>query len=105
MLSQEIKNNPPRQLPDGVDEGQPPAIEKLANALQLWIKKQAVEEVIQEDGTVKTTMGFSTKERLERLKQGDKSVISQIKIEGKAENLYQADNFDLIVWMVVHTEI
>ena len=105
LLSQEIKSNPPRQLPDGVDEGQPKAIEKLANALQLWIKKQAVEEVIQEDGSVKTTMGFSTKERLERLKQGDKSVISQIKIEGKAENLYQADNFDLIVWMVVHTEI
>ena len=104
LLSQEIRKNPPRELPDGVDQGEQKAIEKLSNALQTWLKKQAVEEVIQEDGTVKKTMGLSMKEKLERLKQGDKAVINEIKTEGKPENVFQADNFDLIVWMVVHSD-
>ena len=104
LLSQEIRKNPPRELPDGVDQGEQKAIEKLSNALKTWLKKQAVEEVIQEDGTVKKTMGLSMKEKLERLKQGDKAVINEIKTEGKPENVFQADNFDLIVWMVVHSD-
>lgn len=104
LLSQEIKNNPLRELPEGVDVGEQKAIERLSNALRTWVQKQAVEEEIQEDGTVKQVMGLSAKERLARLKQGDKSVIEEIKKEGKSETMFQPQNFDLIVWLVVHSE-
>lgn len=104
LLSQEIRNNPPRELPDGIDSGEPDAIEKLSFALRTWVRKQAVEEEVQDDGTVKEKMGSSMKDRLKRLKEGDKSAVEELKNAGKVENQFKPDNYDLIVWLIVHTD-
>ena len=104
LLSQEIKDNPPRELPDGIDSGEPEEIEKLSFALRSWVRKQAVEEEVQEDGTIKEKMGSSLKDRLKRLKDGDKSAVEEIKNADKAETQFQTDNYDLIVWLIVHTD-
>lgn len=103
-LSQEIKNNPPRQLPDGVDTAETATIEKIASALRIWVKSRAIEEIVLEDGTVKTVMGESIKDKLKRLKSGDKTAVSETKTEGNVIEFYTPDNCDLIAWIVVHSE-
>jgi hypothetical protein len=69
-----------------------------------WIKRQGIEEVTQEDGTVKLMMGESMKDKLKRIKAGDTSVKEEIKAEGIAENLHQPENYDLVAWLLVSDE-
>ena len=104
ILSQEIKNNPPRQLPDGVDIGEAAPLEQIAAALRTWIKSRATEEVVLEDGTVKAVMGESLLDKMKRLKAGDKSAVAETKAEGRAAEFYDPENCDLIAWLVVHSE-
>lgn len=104
LLSQEIRNNPPRELPDGIDSGEPDAIDKLSIALRTWVRKQAVEEEIQTDGTVKEKMGQSLKDKLQRIKQGDKTAVDEVKQTDKVENIFQTNNYDLIVWLIIHSD-
>ncbi|MBV6439222.1 MAG: RNA polymerase-associated protein RapA [Saprospiraceae bacterium] len=104
MLSQEIKTNPPRQLPDGIDAAEVAPLEKITTALRRWVKSRATEEIVQADGSVKTVMGESMKDKLKRLKSGDKTATEEIKTEGDAAEFYTPENSDLIAWLVVHSE-
>ncbi len=104
LLSQEIKINPPRLLPEGIDAAESAPLEKIATALRTWVKSRATEEIVQADGSIKRVLGESMKDKLKRLKSGDKTASEEIKIEGDATEFYTPENCDLIAWLVVHSE-
>jgi hypothetical protein len=89
-----------RNVPPEIDKGEPKAIAHLHNVLQQWIKKQTVEEEVQEDGSVKERMGKAGLDLLSKLKTGQKSAVETIKDE-KLSDKYKKDNLDLITWFVV----
>jgi hypothetical protein len=90
-----------RFVPKAIDQGEPKSIEHLSAALSAWIKSQAIEEEVQEDGTVKQKMGKASLDMLNKLKSGNKTTIQKIKDEGSASQKFNKDNFDLITWFIV----
>ena len=90
-----------RFVPKVIDQGEPKSIERLSTALSNWLKSQAIEEEVQEDGTVKQKMGKAPLDMLNKLKSGSRSTIEEIKDEGSAAQKFQKDNFDLITWFII----
>jgi ERCC4-related helicase len=90
-----------RFVPKAIDQGEPKSIEHLSAALSAWIKIQAIEEEVQEDGTVKQKMGKASLDMINKVKLGDKTTIQKIKDEGSASQKFSKDNFDLITWFIV----
>ena len=90
-----------RFVPKAIDQGEPKAIEHLSAALSTWVKSQAIEEEVQEDGTVKQKMGKASLDVLNKLKFGSKTAIEKLKDEGSASQKFNKDNFDLITWFIV----
>lgn len=90
-----------RFVPSAIDKGEEEAIQNLVDSFKTWLKNQAVEEEMQEDGTTKNKMGTAVIDLLDRLKAGDKSAGERIKQNIKVTDKYQADNFDLITWFLV----
>ena len=90
-----------RFVPPEVDRGEEEAIKSLADSMQSWLKKRAVEEVKDEEGNTKTKMGKSAKDVLNKLKAGDISAVKRLKENITIEDKFQSDNFDLIVWFLV----
>lgn len=90
-----------RFVPKAIDQGDPNAIEQLSSALSNWLKSQAVEDELQEDGTVKQIMGKGTLDILNKLKAGSKTVIENLKSEGSTSQKFSKENFDLITWFII----
>lgn len=90
-----------RFVPKAIDQGEPKSIEHLSAALSAWLKSQATEEEVQEDGTVKQKMGKASLDMLNKLKSGSKTTIQKLKEEGSASQKFNKDNFDLITWFIV----
>jgi hypothetical protein len=90
-----------RFVPKAVDQGEPKSIEHLSFALASWLKRQATEEEVQEDGTVKQKMGKASLDILNKLKSGSKTAIQKLKDEGSASQKFNKDNFDLITWFIL----
>ena len=59
-----------RFVPKTIDQGEPKSIEHLSVALSTWLKSQATEEEVQEDGTVKQKNGESLTRHVEQVKIG-----------------------------------
>jgi ERCC4-related helicase len=90
-----------RLVPKAIDQGEPDAIQVLSTALSNWLKNQAIEEEVQEDGTVKQKMGKASLDLLNKLKSGSKSTIQKLKEEGSVTQKFNKENFDLITWFIV----
>lgn len=90
-----------RFVPKDIDQGEAKSIEQLSTALSNWLKSQAVEEELQEDGTVKQKMGKAALDLLNKIKSGSKNTIQKIKTEGTATQKFTKENFDLITWFIV----
>jgi ERCC4-related helicase len=90
-----------RFVPKDIDQGEPKSIEYLSEALSIWLKSQATEEEVQEDGTVKQKMGKASLDMLNKLKSGSKTTIQKLKEEGSNSQKFTKDNFDLITWFIV----
>jgi len=90
-----------RYVPQNIDQGEPKSIGHLSSALSTWLKNQANEEEIQEDGTLKRKMSKSTLDVLNKLKAGSKTAIEKLKSEGPASQKFSKGNFDLITWFIV----
>jgi ERCC4-related helicase len=90
-----------RYVPKAIDQGEPKSIEHLSAALSTWLKSQATEEEVQEDGTVKQKMGKASLDMLNKLKSGSKITIQKLKDEGSASQKFNKDNFDLITWFII----
>lgn len=90
-----------RYVPKTIDQGEPQSIELLSKALSSWLKSQATEEEVKEDGTIKQKMGKASLDMLNKLKSGSKTTIQKLKEEGSASQKFNKDNFDLITWFIV----
>ncbi len=90
-----------RFVPKAIDQGEPKSIEHLSASLSAWLKSQATEEEVQEDGTVKQKMGKASLDMLNKLKSGSKTTIQKLKDEGSTSQKFNKDNFDLITWFII----
>jgi ERCC4-related helicase len=90
-----------RYVPKEIDQGEPKSIEHISAALSTWLKSQATEEEVQEDGSVKQKMGKASLDMLNKLKSGSKTTIKKLKEEGSASQKFSKDNFDLITWFIL----
>lgn len=90
-----------RFVPKDIDQGEPKSIENLSAALSAWLKSQATDEELLEDGTVKQKMGKAPLDMLNKLKSGSKTAIQKLKDEGSASQKFNKDNFDLITWFII----
>ena len=93
-----------RFVPKAIDQGETKSIELLSTALSTWLKSQATEEEVQEDGSVKQKMGKASLDMLNKLKSGSKTTIQKLKEEGSASQKFNKDNFDLITWFIVSSK-
>jgi ERCC4-related helicase len=93
--------NKDRFVPDAIDKGEETTIQELVNAIKGWLNKQAVEDQLQEDGTIKKVMGKEAKDLLSKIRKGDKNALSRVKQNIKVDEKFQLDNFDLITWFLV----
>jgi len=91
-----------RYVTDAIDRGEKTEINKLSEAIKAWLKTQASEEEIQEDGTTKKVMGKEAKDILEKLKYGSKTAIERLKQNVQVSEKYQTENFDLITWFLIN---
>ncbi len=96
-----IHKNEVRFVPPEIDKGEEKAIQNLVDSIQAWLKSQAVEEEMQEDGTTKKKMGVEAKDLLAKLKTGDKDALNRINRNEKVSDKFKTDNFDLITWFLV----
>jgi hypothetical protein len=96
-----INKDKERFVPDAVDRGEEIAIAELVNALKSWLNSQATTTEVMEDGSVKETMGKAPRDLLGMLKKGNKVALGTIKQNVKIDEKFQANNFDLIAWLLV----
>ena len=90
-----------RYIPAAVDHGEEMAIAELVNALKTWLNSQAVKTEIMEDGSVKETMGNAKSALFAGLKKGDKAALETVKQSIRIDEKFQANNFDLVAWLLV----
>ncbi|NBA74115.1 hypothetical protein GOQ04_01035 [Emticicia sp. ODNR4P] len=90
-----------RHVPKAIDQGESQSIELLSKALSNWLKSQATEEEVKEDGTIKQKMCKASLDMLNKLKSGSKIPVQKLKEEGSASQKFNKDNFDLITWFIV----
>lgn len=90
-----------RHVPPAIDNNDENVIRRLSNALSYWINHQAIEEEIQEDGTVKQKMGKVSLDILNKLKVGSAQVTELLQSEGSLNHKFSKNNFDLITWFAV----
>jgi ERCC4-related helicase len=91
----------PRVIDPKIESGNTEAIEKLSNALKIWIKNQAKTEIEMEDGTKKEVISKAGLDLINQLKTNPKQTLGKIKREGSISQKYNFDNFDLITWLIV----
>jgi superfamily II DNA or RNA helicase len=96
-----INKDNQRHVPEPIDLGDENAINQLVKAVQNWLKKQTSEEVIQNDGSIKTGMGKEAKDILSKIRTGDTDAINRIRQNINVNDKYQPENFDLISWVFV----
>lgn len=90
-----------RFVPQEIDHGNEDSIKELADSLQRWLKSQAVEEEVLEDGTLKERMGSASLNLLDKLKKGSKQAAEDVKNMVTPFEKYKKENFDLITWFIV----
>jgi hypothetical protein len=93
--------NKVRFVPQEIDNGDTASINKLSAALGYWLKSQATEEVVQDDGTIRQEMGQATKNLLGKLKTGSKNAVLELKEQGSVSQKFSKENFDLITWFII----
>jgi len=90
-----------RYVPESIEKGEESAISELVLSLKKWLKTQASQQEIQDDGLIKKRAGAETKSILEKLKTGDSSAIERVKQNITVNEKYQPQNVDLIIWFIV----
>ncbi|MBC7523337.1 MAG: DEAD/DEAH box helicase family protein [Flavobacterium sp.] len=91
----------PRAIDPTIESGDTQAIEKLSNALKIWISNQAKAEIELEDGTKKEVMSKAGLDLINKLKTNPKQTLEKLKIEGNVSKKFNFDNFDLITWLII----
>lgn len=92
----------PRFVDSKIESGNNEAIEKLSNALKIWINNQAKAEIELEDGSKKEVMSQAALDFVGKLKDNPKLSLEQLKKEGSISEKYDFNNFDLITWLIIN---
>lgn len=102
ILEQLNKNHTlPRAIDPEIESGDAKAIEKLSNALKIWISNQAKAEKELEDGTKIEVISNAGLDLINKLKTNPKQILEKLKIEGNVSKKFNFDNFDLITWLII----
>ena len=102
ILEQLNKNHTlPRAIDPEIESGDAKAIEKLSNALKIWISNQAKAEKELEDGTKIEVISNAGLDLINKLKTNPKQTLEKLKIEGNVSKKFNFDNFDLITWLII----
>ncbi|MFM7601870.1 MAG: helicase-related protein [Pseudanabaena sp.] len=96
-----VNKDKDRFVPPAVDRGDQEAIAELVNALKSWLRSQAVQTEVMEDGTTKETMGKAARDLIGKIKKGNQMAFDFIKQDGDVEQKFQVDKFDLVAWLLV----
>lgn len=91
----------PRAIDPKIESADTKAIEKLSNALKIWISNQAKAEIELEDGTKKEVISNAGLDLINKLKTNPKQTLEKLKIEGNISKKFNFDNFDLITWLII----
>lgn len=91
----------PRAIDPKIESGDTKAIEKLGNALKIWINNQAKAEKELEDGTKIEVISNAGLDLINKLKTNPKQTLEKLKIEGNVSTKFNFDNFDLITWLII----
>jgi len=91
----------PRAIDPKIESGDTEAIEKLSNALKIWISNQAKAEKELEDGTKIEVISNAGLDLINKLKSNPKETLEKLKIEGNVSMKFNFDNFDLITWLII----
>lgn len=91
----------PRAIDPKIESGDTKAIEKLSNALKIWISNQAKAEKELEDGTKIEVISNAGLDLINKLKSNPKQTLEKLKIEGNISKKFNFDNFDLITWLII----
>ena len=102
ILEQLNKNHTlPRAIDPEIESGDAKAIEKLSNALKIWINNQAKAEKELDDGTKIEVISNAGLDLINKLKTNPKQTLEKLKIEGNVSKKFNFDNFDLITWLII----
>lgn len=91
----------PRAIDPKIESGETAAIEKLSNALKVWISNQAKAEKELEDGTKIEVISNASLDLINKMKTNPKQTLEKLKIEGNVSKKFNFDNFDLITWLII----
>lgn len=91
----------PRAIDPKIESGDTKEIEKLSNALKIWISNQAKAEIELEDGTKKEVISNAGLDLINKLKTNPKQTLEKLKMEGNVSKKFNFDNFDLITWLII----
>jgi ERCC4-related helicase len=91
----------PRHVDPKIESGDADSLEKLSNALKIWINNQAKTEIEMEDGTKKEVISKAGLDLINQLKSNPKQALGKLKTEGNVTEKYNFDNFDLITWLII----
>ncbi len=91
----------PRYVDPKIESGDTEAIEKLSNALKIWISNQAKAEKELEDGTKIEVLSNAGLDLINKLKTNPKQTLEKLKMEGNVSKKFNFDNFDLITWLII----
>ena len=91
----------PRFVPEAVDKGQEKSIKELVDAMQNWLKSQAISVEEQEDGSSKKVMGREALDILSKIGRGNNEAVKRLKENKNVKDKYQLNNFELITWFLV----
>ncbi|MEM0999968.1 MAG: helicase-related protein [Bacteroidota bacterium] len=99
-----------REVPSGLDAGDPVLVKKLSQAMQNWLNHQirsAAAEASEDrprkqPPNGKSRMGKAGLDLIRKLQQGDTGAIRTIERGETLEQRYQAHKYDLLAWLYVH---
>lgn len=86
----------PRDVPDGLDNGDPDDLQLWKLALVNWLRRQAEDEVEGE-----TVAGSGTMDLIRKLQGGTPMKDIRLKAGERYEERFAADKYDLVLWFAV----
>lgn len=90
-----------RFVPKPLDQGSAKEIGQLSATISTWLKRQAVSEEKQKDGTVKEKMDSGVLD-FNKYKDGKKEAVNTLKESKEGlKDRYKNENYDLIAWFIV----
>jgi ERCC4-related helicase len=90
-----------RDLPEGLDQGEPVVVQHLSEIMQAWLQRAAGTAKQEETEDAAPTAAPASIPWLDNILQGDNKVLHQIKSGDTVQDRYQSHRYDLLAWLYV----